>query len=229
MEQALLVVPGSSTPSDPHTRLIDARLLQYGDQFKVPPESRIVTDGTVVHGGSEVDESAITGETLPVAKGRTSLVHAGTNNGSRTLIVALTALPHENSVSKIAEMVESAELTKPKAQAIADRVAAWFVPAIFSIAIAVFVIWLLVGKYIYHRGLEKAAITAFTYSIATFVVSCPCAIGLAVPMVVLIASGVAARYGIIFRDPKKLETARNITDVIFDKTGTLTTGVLTVV
>ncbi|KAJ4295408.1 hypothetical protein N0V90_007420 [Kalmusia sp. IMI 367209] len=229
VEETLLVVPGPSSPSDPQVRSIDARLLQYGDQFKVLPETRIVTDGTVVHGGSEVDESMITGETLPVAKGRTSSVHAGTNNGSGILIVALTTLPHENSVSKIANMVENAELTKPKAQAIADRVTTWFVPAIVLIALSVFCIQLLVGKHHYHYETGQAAINAFTYAIATFVVSCPCAIGLAVPMVVLIASGVAARFGIIFRDPQKLETARNVTDVVFDKTGTLTTGVLTVV
>lgn len=99
-----------------------------------------------MHGGSEVDESMITGEALPVAKGIESPVHAGTNNGSGTLIVALTKLPHENSISKIATLVENAELTKPRAQAIADRVASWFVPAIILIALSVFLIWMLVGK-----------------------------------------------------------------------------------
>ncbi|KAF1977334.1 heavy metal translocatin [Bimuria novae-zelandiae CBS 107.79] len=227
VDEAHLVVPSASA-NDPSTRLIDARLLQYGDRFKVLPETRVVTDGTVVHGGSEVDESMITGEALPVAKGIESPVHAGTNNGSGMLIVALTKLPHENSVSKIATLVENAELTKPRAQAIADRVAAWFVPAIIAIALSVFTIWILVERYHNHRDADHAAITAFTYAIATFVVSCPCAIGLAVPMVVLIASGVAARAGIIFRNPQKLETARCVTDVVFDKTGTLTTGQLTV-
>ncbi|KAL5439956.1 hypothetical protein PMIN07_005893 [Paraphaeosphaeria minitans] len=226
-DEALLVTE-SLSPSDPATRFIDARLLQYGDFFKVVPESRIVTDGTVIQGGSEVDESMITGEALPVAKGRESTVHAGTINGSGHLIVALKKLPHENSVSKIATLVENAELTKPKAQAIADRVASWFVPSIIFLALVVFTIWILVEKYRYHRSTSSAAINAFTYAIATFVVSCPCAIGLAVPMVVLIASGVAARLGIIFRDPQKLETARSVTDVVFDKTGTLTDGILTV-
>ncbi|KAF2449402.1 heavy metal translocatin [Karstenula rhodostoma CBS 690.94] len=227
VDEALLVLE-SSSPSNLDAELIDARLLQYGDVFKVLPESRIVTDGTVIQGGSEVDESMITGEALPVAKGRDSIVHAGTVNGSGNLIVALKKLPHENSVSKIATLVENTELTKPKAQAIADRVASWFVPSIIFIALLVFTIWIFVDKYHYHRSTSSAAIKAFTYAIATFVVSCPCAIGLAVPMVVLIASGVAARLGIIFRDPQKLETARNVTDIVFDKTGTLTDGVLTV-
>ncbi|KAL5377760.1 hypothetical protein DPSP01_009540 [Paraphaeosphaeria sporulosa] len=227
VDEALLVTD-SSSPSNPVTDLIDARLLQYGDVFKVLPESRIVTDGIVIQGGSEVDESMITGEALPVAKGRESTVHAGTVNGSGHLIVALEKLPHENSVSKIATLVENTELTKPKAQAIADRVASWFVPSIIFIALLVFTIWILVDNYHYHRSTSSAAIKAFTYAIATFVVSCPCAIGLAVPMVVLIASGVAARSGIIFRDPQKLETTRSVTDIVFDKTGTLTDGVLTV-
>lgn len=141
-----LIVTESSSPSNLETDLIDARLLQYGDVFKVLPESRIVTDGIVIQGGSEVDESMITGEALPVAKGRESTVHAGTVNGSGNLIVALKKLPHENSVSKIAILVENAELTKPKAQAIADRVASWFVPSIIFIALLVFTIWILVDK-----------------------------------------------------------------------------------
>jgi P-type E1-E2 ATPase len=143
VDEALLVLP-SASPSNPQTCLIDARLLQYGDHFKVTPESKIVTDGIVLHGGSEVDESMITGEALPVAKGRESPVHAGTVNGSGSLIVALKKLPHENSISKIATLVESAELTKPKVQAIADRVASWFVPTIIFIAFLVFTIWILV-------------------------------------------------------------------------------------
>lgn len=133
-------------PSYPVSQYIDARLLQYGDVFKVLPEARIVTDGIVIQGGSEVDESMITGEALPVAKGRESTVHAGTVNGSGHLIVALKRLPHENSVSSIATLVESAELTKPKAQAIADRIASWFVPSITFIALLVFTIWILVDK-----------------------------------------------------------------------------------
>ncbi|KAL1594490.1 hypothetical protein SLS60_010250 [Paraconiothyrium brasiliense] len=145
VDEALLVLP-SSSPSDPKTCLVDARLLQYGDQFKVVPESRIVTDGIVTYGGSEVDESMITGEALPVAKGRESPVYAGTVNGSGNLIVALERLPHENSVSKIATLVESAGLTKPKAQALADRIASLFVPAIILVALLVFTIWILVDK-----------------------------------------------------------------------------------
>ncbi|KAF2193381.1 heavy metal translocatin [Zopfia rhizophila CBS 207.26] len=222
-DEALLVVQMGEI------RKVDTRLLQYGDTFKVPPHTRIVTDGKVIYGGSEVDESVVTGESIPVAKGLGHSVFAGTNNGSGELVVSLTALPHENSISKIAMMVENAELSKPKIQALADRIAGWFVPAIVTIGIVVLLVWIFVGRYHEHRSWRNAAVKAITYAIATIIVSCPCAIGLAVPMVVLIAGGVSAQYGIIFRDPQKIEVARTVTDIVFDKTGTLTTGELSVV
>lgn len=207
---------------------IDVRLLQYGDKFKVPPHTRIVTDGIVYYGGSEVDESMLTGESVPVAKSVESEVYAGTMNGDGTLLVTLKSLPYENTVHKIAAMVEGAELTQPKIQALADRVTGWFVPVIAAIGSLVFLIWLLVDRFHNNNEWSDAVVRAITYAIATLIVSCPCAIGLAVPMVVLIAGGVAARYGIVFRDPQKLEVARGVTDVIFDKTGTLTTGFFSV-
>jgi Cu2+-exporting ATPase len=228
-QEARLVVPGGSTAPGGDTRVIDARLLQYGDRFKVVPHAKIVTDGEVVYGGSEVDESMITGETIPVAKALGNTVHAGTTNGGGQLVVALTKLPHENSISRIATMVENAELSKPKVQALADRIAGWFVPAMATIGLLVFLAWMLFDRIHNRRAWSNAVIRALTYTIATLIVSCPCAIGLAVPMVVLIASGTSARFGIIFREPQKLEIARNTTDVVFDKTGTLTTGSLTVV
>jgi heavy metal translocating P-type ATPase len=227
-DRALLIAESHARSPDPPAAEIDARLLQYGDKFKVPPHTRIVTDGTVYYGGSEVDESMLTGESVPVAKSVESEVHAGTMNGNGTLLVTLKSLPHENTVHKIAAMVEGAELTQPKIQALADRIAGWFVPVIAAIGSVVFLIWLLIDRYHNNSGWSDAVVRAITYAIATLIVSCPCAIGLAVPMVVLIAGGVAARYGIIFRDPQKLEVARGVTDVVFDKTGTLTTGFFSV-
>ncbi|KAF2642818.1 heavy metal translocatin [Massarina eburnea CBS 473.64] len=223
-EKALLVVDGGII-SLPYTKLTDARLLQYGDRFEVRPYTRIVTDGQVVQGGSEVDESMITGETFPVAKGRDSRVYAGTVNKSGRLIVDLTALPHENTVSKIASMIDS----KPRVQAIADKFVTLFVPLIACIGLITFLTWLLRERLQKGQSCGKAVTLAITYAIATLTVSCPCVIALAVPMVILIAGGVAARHGIIFRDPQKLEVAHNVTDAVFDKTGTLTCGALDVV
>ena len=230
VEEARLVLPSSiDTWANVKTTKIDSRLLQYGDFFTVPPHTRIVTDGIVVYGGSNVDESMITGEFQPKAKGIWSEVFAGTNNQDGSLVVSLSKLPHENSIHQIATMVEDAELTKPKVQALADWVAGWFVPVIAVIGTAVFLTWMLVDRYQNHHMWKSAVLTATTYAIATLIVSCPCAIGLAVPMVVIIASGVAARYGIILRDPQMLEVARKVTDVVFDKTGTITSGRLDVV
>jgi heavy metal translocating P-type ATPase len=230
IEEALLVLPSANdTWANAKTTRIDSRLLQYGDVFIVPPYTRVVTDGVVMYGGSNVDESMITGEFKPKAKGLWSEVFAGTNNQDGSLVVSLRKLPHENSIQKIATLVEDAELSKPKAQAIADCVAGWFVPAIAIVGATVFLSWLLVEKFYNHHTWKHAVLTAITYAIATLIVSCPCAIGLAVPMVILIASGVAARYGIVLRDPRMLEIARKATHVVFDKTGTLTCGRLDVV
>ncbi|XP_014560897.1 hypothetical protein COCVIDRAFT_12351 [Bipolaris victoriae FI3] len=230
VEEALLVLPSANDIwANVKTTRIDSRLLQYGDVFIVPPYTRVVTDGVVIYGGSNVDESMITGEFKPKAKGLSSEVFAGTTNQDGSLVVILRKLPHENSIQKIATLVEDAELSKPKTQALADRVAECFVPAIALIGLAVFLSWLFIDRYYSNHTWKSAVLTAITYAIATLVVSCPCAIGLAVPTVILIASGVAARYGIILRDPQKLEITRKVTHVIFDKTGTLTCGKLDVV
>ncbi|KAF2452828.1 E1-E2 ATPase-domain-containing protein [Lineolata rhizophorae] len=210
------------------TEEIDVRLLQYGDAFRVPPDSRIVTDGDVVYGGSEVDESMVTGESRLVAKGVDSKVIAGSVNGSGTLDVAVSKLPFENTISTIAAMVDEAELEKPKSQAIADRIAGYFVPIIVVITIIVFIIQILIGIYAHSQESEDAVVQALTFAIATLIVSCPCAIGLAVPMVVVIAGGVAAKHGLVLKSPSMIEVARKTNHVLFDKTGTLTEGTLSV-
>jgi len=124
------------------TTEIDVRLLQYGDIFRVPPDSRIVTDGIVVHGGSEVDESMVTGESMPVAKAIGSKVIAGSVNGSGMIDVLLEKLPWENTISTIATMVDEAELSKPKVQKLADKIAGYFVPVIVTITVIVSNLWI---------------------------------------------------------------------------------------
>ncbi|CAG5175308.1 uncharacterized protein ALTATR162_LOCUS10702 [Alternaria atra] len=208
---------------------IDARLLQYGDTFKVAPDSRIPTDGTVISGSSEIDESMLTGESQPVEKHTKSAVIAGTINGSGTLTVCLTRLPGDNTITTIAGMVDEAKLSKPKIQEIADTVASYFVPVVVALTIITFVIWVAIGVAIRHQSGSEATIEAITYAITVLIVSCPCAIGLAVPMVIVIASGVAAKRGVIFKTAGSIEVAYRTTDVVFDKTGTLTAGKLEVV
>jgi heavy metal translocating P-type ATPase len=210
-------------------REIDARLLQYGDTFKVAPDSRIPTDGTVISGSSEIDESMLTGEAQPVEKHARSAVIAGTINGSGTLTVRLTRLPGDNTITTIAGMVDEAKLSKPKIQEIADTVASYFVPVVVVLTIITFVIWVAIGVAVRHQTGSEATIEAITYAITVLIVSCPCAIGLAVPMVIVVASGVAARRGVVFKTAGSIEVAYKTTDVVFDKTGTLTAGTLAVV
>ncbi|KNG87447.1 putative copper-transporting ATPase [Aspergillus nomiae NRRL 13137] len=182
---------------------IDVRLLQYGDIFKVFPDSHIPTDGTVIGGLSEVDESMITGESIPVDKSLGSAVVAGS-------------------------MVDQAKMSKANIQDIADRVASYFVPVVVALTIITFVIWIAVGITVRSQSGSRATTEAITYAITVLIVSCPCAIGLAVPMVIVISSGVAAERGIIFKSADSIELAFKTSHVVFDKTGTLTQGKLTV-
>ena len=208
---------------------IDARLLQYQDLFKVLPEMSVVTDGVVMAGETEADESLITGEATLVRKKPGMSVIAGSINYSSTLVVKVTRLPCENTIKTIGTMVNEAQLAKPKVQEIADRFAGCFVPIILTITVVVFIIRAAVGKAINGESATTACISAMTYAMSTLIVSCPCAVGLAVPMVTVIVGGVGARNGLILKSAQTIECARNITHVIFDKTGTLTKGKLTVV
>ncbi|RMJ27207.1 copper-transporting ATPase [Aspergillus sp. HF37] len=216
-------------PNSFEGREIDVRLMQYGDIFMVVPDTRIPTDGTIVSGSSEVNESMLTGESRPVEKDPKSRVIAGTVNGSGTLLVRVTRLPGDNTINAIAAMVDEAKLSKPKMQELADKVASYFVPVIVALTIATFVIWIAVGVAVQSKTGSEAAVQSITYAITVLIVSCPCAIGLAVPMMVVFASGIAAEQGVIFKSAGAIETAYKTSHVLFDKTGTLTKGKLGVV
>jgi Cu2+-exporting ATPase len=203
-------------------RDIDARLLQFGDRFKVFGDCKIATDGRITKGSSEVDESMITGENTPVVKRAGMDVIAGTRNIWGTLIVQPTRLPGQNTVTDIADMVEQASRDAPMIQSLADRVASYFVPAVSGIAAVVFVVWIVVFMKGEGDTGGRAVAQAITYSIAVLAISCPCGIGLAVPMVLVIAGGIAARAGVIIKSADSTERARKVTDVLLDKTGTLT-------
>lgn len=208
---------------------IDTRALQFGDTFKVGPDSRITTDGIILTGSTEVDESMVTGESIPVDKHPGSSVIAGSINGSSVIVVRLTYLPGQNTISKIAAMVDEAKFQKPKTQELVDIVASWFVPVILALTICTFVIWIAVGVAVRHQGAGPAVINAITYGISVLIISCPCAIGLCVPMVIVVGGGAAAKHGVIFKSAIAFETARKVSHVVFDKTGTLTEGELSVV
>ena len=222
-EKALLVDASGETTQ------IDARLLQFGDSFVIPAHTAVVTDGEILTGHSSVDESIVTGESVPVAKSPGDVVIAGTVNGPSTLTVRMTRLPGKNSVTDIANLVENALATKPRIQDLADKVASYFIPAVVAISLVVFIVWIVVSIKLREKNAGGAVGLAITYGIAVLAISCPCALGLAVPMVLVIAGGVAARAGVIIRQADVTEMGNKVSDVVFDKTGTITEGNLTVV
>ncbi|KAL1958560.1 hypothetical protein VTO42DRAFT_4157 [Malbranchea cinnamomea] len=208
---------------------VDVRLLQYDDELVIKPHTRVPTDGIILAGDTEIDESMVTGESIPLRKSRGNRVVAGTINGSGTVTARITRLPGENTVADIAELVEEATAQKPKVQELADRVASWFVPVVSVIALIVLVVWLVVCLKVRHASAGGAIGTSITYTVAVLAVSCPCALALAVPLVLVIAGHVASRAGVIIKSADSTERAHKVTDVVFDKTGTLTTGELRVV
>ncbi|KIW14905.1 copper-translocating P-type ATPase [Exophiala spinifera] len=222
--KALLLQPESKSEYE-----IDARLLHYGDVFVCKPETRLVTDGIVISGTSEVDESMMTGESKPVTKEVGTAVMAGSMNGGGLLHVRVSRLPGDNTITTIADMVDEAKMAKAKSQDIADRVAGYFVPVVLLITTVTFIGWISFDVARRDYSPSYAAEDAVIYAMAVLIVSCPCAIGLCVPMVIVIAGGVAAKHGVIFKTGHSIEIARNVNHVVFDKTGTLTTGTLSVV
>jgi Cd2+-exporting ATPase len=206
------------------SRKIDARLMQFGDVFIVPAHAQVPTDGQVAEGSSELDESMLTGESLPVAKATGDEIIAGTINGAGTLVIRLTRLPGKNTVTDIAGLVIEASSAKPRVQDLADKVAGWFVPVVALIAVIVILVWAVIGVKIRDYSTGRTVSNAITYAIAVLAVSCPCALGLAVPMVLVVAGGVAARGGVIIKSADSTEKAHRVNNVVFDKTGTLTTS-----
>jgi len=186
-----------------------------GDQVLVRPGERIAVDGEVVEGRSHVDESLITGESLPVAKVVGDKVTGGAINAEGALTVSTLAVGAETTLARIIRMVESAQAAKAPIQRVVDRVSAVFVPVVLAIALVTLVGWVMAtGDW------EHAVINA----VAVLVIACPCALGLATPTAIMAGTGIAAQHGILIKDAEALEVAHAVTTVAFDKTGTLTEG-----
>ncbi|MFG7002750.1 heavy metal translocating P-type ATPase [Burkholderia pseudomallei] len=189
--------------------------VRVGTVVRVLPGERVPVDGRIEAGVTHVDESLITGESLPVPKGPGERVTAGSINGEGALTVATTAIGAETTLARIIRLVESAQAEKAPIQRLVDRVSAVFVPAIVAIAFATFAGWLVAGA-----GVETAILNA----VAVLVIACPCALGLATPAAIMAGTGVAARHGVLIKDAQALELAQRARIVAFDKTGTLTQG-----
>ena len=194
--------------------------LQIGDEFIVLPGSRIATDGVVISGSSTVDNSLITGESLPIEIKPGSRVIGSAINHNGRVIVRATRVGSDTEVARITAMVVTAQGSKSPIQRNADRIAAIFVPAVTLLALATFVFWY------FSQG--ETLTFAISTAITVLVIACPCALGLATPVALLVASGRGALRGIVLRNPQVLEASREIDTAIFDKTGTLTSGVMKV-
>jgi Cu+-exporting ATPase len=209
----------------------NARVEKNGEEYDVPieqlavddlvwvrPGEKVPVDGQVVEGVSTVDESMLTGEAVPASKKPGDIVIGGTYNLTGAVRFKVTKVGKDTALSQIMRMVQEAQADKPAIQRLADKVAAWFVPAVLVIAVLTFCAW-----FFLFQGADRLTI-ALTTSVSVLIIACPCALGLATPTAVIVGTARGAQLGILFRNAQALESARKLTTVVFDKTGTLTEG-----
>ena len=191
--------------------------VQAGDTLRVRPGEKAPVDGVVVDGASHVDESMLTGESMPVAKAVGDRITGGTVNQDGALTMRAERVGADTMLSRIVALVAQAQRSKAPLQRVADRVAAWFVPAVVAVAMLAFIAWAAVGP-------EPKAAHALIAAVSVLIIACPCALGLATPISIMVASGRGAHLGVLFRDAAAIETLRNADVLLVDKTGTLTEG-----
>ncbi len=211
-ETAVLIIDGVE-------KTVPVEEVKPGDRFAVRPGEKIPVDGIVAEGQSAVNESALTGESIPVEKKAGDKVSAATINTSGYLICQATRVGEDTTLSEIIKMVSDAQATKAPIAKTADKVSGVFVPAVIGIALVTFAAWLIAGESFGY---------AIARSVSVLVISCPCALGLATPVAIMVASGVGARSGILFKTAVSLEQAGRTKIVVLDKTGTVTTGIMKV-
>jgi Cu+-exporting ATPase len=191
--------------------------IHIGDVLRVRPGEKVPVDGIVTEGTSSVDESMLTGEPIPVEKAPGARVIGATINGTGSLVMRAEKIGSQTVLAQIVQMVAQAQRSRAPTQRLADSVARWFVLAVLGIAVLTAIVWWTVGP-------EPRGVYAVLNAVAVLIIACPCALGLATPMSVMVASGRAATSGILFRDAEALETLRKVDTLIVDKTGTLTLG-----
>ncbi|MDN3352938.1 heavy metal translocating P-type ATPase [Actinomadura sp. DC4] len=197
---------------------VPADRLTPGTAFVVRPGEKIATDGVVVEGGSAIDMSLLTGESVPAEVGPGDAVTGATVNAGGRIVVRATRVGADTQLAQMARLVEEAQNGKAKAQRLADRVSGIFVPIVIALALATLGGWLATGA---------SADRAFTAAVAVLIIACPCALGLATPTALLVGTGRGAQLGILIRGPEALESTRTVDTVVLDKTGTVTTGRMT--
>ena len=188
-----------------------------GDKLRVRPGEKLPVDGTVIDGSSSVDESMVTGEPMPVSKEQGDTVTGGTVNGTGTLLVEAVNVGADSVLSKIVQMVADAQRSRAPIQRLVDQVAGWFVPIVIIASIITFIVWALFGP-------EPAMAYAMVNAIAVLIIACPCALGLATPMSIMVGTGMGAQNGVLIKNAEALETMEKVDTIVVDKTGTLTAG-----
>ncbi len=191
--------------------------VQVGDLLRVRPGEKVPVDGVVVEGSSAVDESMITGEPMPVSKGPGDPVTGATVNGTGSLLMRAERVGRETLLAQIVRMVAEAQRSRAPIQRLADQVAGYFVPAVIGTALLTFAIWAFWGP-------EPRMAYALINAVAVLIIACPCALGLATPMSIMVATGKAATVGVLFRNAEAIELLRDVDTLVIDKTGTLTEG-----
>jgi Cu+-exporting ATPase len=191
--------------------------VRVGDRIRVRPGERIPVDGVVLEGMSFVDESMVTGEPMPVEKGPGSWVIGGTINGTGGFVMRAERVGHEMLLQQIVRMVSEAQRSRAPIQRLADRVSAYFVPAVLLVAVITFLVWSLIGP-------EPRLVHAVVNAVAVLIIACPCALGLATPMAIMVGTGRGAMAGVLVRHAEALEMLEKVDTLVLDKTGTLTEG-----
>jgi len=191
--------------------------LVVGDHLRVRPGEKVPVDGRILEGASTIDESMLTGEPLPVDKGPGDRVVGATINQTGALIIEAERIGADSLLSQIVSLVSQAQRSRAPLQRLADRVSAWFVPTVIVLALLTFIVWWVAGP-------EPRLGYALVNAVAVLIIACPCALGLATPISIMVASGRGAQLGVLFRDAQALEALREIDTLVLDKTGTLTVG-----
>src|SRR5216683_2795411 len=191
--------------------------VQVGDRLRVRPGEKVPVDGVIIEGSSAIDESMVTGEPIPVEKHSGDRVIGATVNGTGSFVMRAERVGAETLLSQIVQMVAEAQRSRAPIQNLADVVSAYFVPAVVAIAVITFVVWSIWGP-------EPRMAYGLVNAVAVLIIACPCALGLATPMSIMVATGKAAQYGVLFRDAEAIEIMRKVDTLVVDKTGTLTEG-----
>ena len=203
--------------SDGHDHEVEIDQLSVGDRLRVRPGEKVPVDGIILEGRSSLDESLVTGESMPVSKEQGAHVIAGTLNQSGSFVMRADKVGHDTLLSQIVQMVADAQRSRAPIQRLADQVAGWFVPTVIAAAIAAFVAW-------YAFGPEPRLAYALVAAVSVLIIACPCALGLATPMSIMVGVGRGAQAGVLIKNAEALERMEKIDTLVVDKTGTLTEG-----